>query len=149
VAVEDNTCDSLLQLTICQQESITVGGQEQKITNGTMTLRTVKVIEPADEVLRLRIGASAAAAEEKSLKRITEESSPKRVKSIRKNNEGIVVKRRVFQSTDFGSKGLYKPTTTLGKEGKSLNDWVEKAHNQSILWRKSVEGAKLTETANI
>jgi hypothetical protein len=115
-----------------------------------MALRTVKVIEPADEVLRLRIGTSAAAAgEEKSLERIKEESSPKRVQSIRKSNEGIVVKRRVFQSTDFGSKGLYKPTTTLGKEGKSLNDWVENAHNQSILWRKSDAGAKLTETANI
>ena len=53
--------------------------------NGGMALRTVKLMVPEDD---MRNGDG-------SLERITEES-PKRVQIKRKNNEVIIVNRRVF-----------------------------------------------------
>lgn len=53
-----------------------------------------------------------------------------------------------MRSTDFGSKGMYKPTTTFG--GKcSLRDWVERAEAHADNWKTSQESLKFEQTANL
>lgn len=56
----------------------------------------------------------------------------------------------MFRSTDFASKGLYKPTTTVGGP-TDLSRWLE-SKMASEAWRKQgtdVESLRFKETSNL
>ena len=56
---------------------------------------------------------------------------------------------QVMRSTDFGSKGMYKPTTTIG--GKTnLGKWLENNESLGDMWKGSAYGSiNFTEAANL
>lgn len=68
---------------------------------------------------------------------------------LKKSIEDIGKSKFSMRSTDFGSKGMYKPTTVIGGKTTNLWEWVEKYESKAEQWRTSLDNIKFKETANL
>ena len=55
-----------------------------------------------------------------------------------------------MRATDFGSKGLFKPTTTHGGNKTTLKGWIEYIQNlPESEWKQQNETVKFKDVANL